>query len=805
MLTPKYCVMPEDIAIAPRPVKKAKMLAAVQDSIDESLSIDSRISFRPFINYLKDKLTGSSDTRSRIYNYLIEKLEAEPALLQPVEDDSLLVENSDLLELLGTTLFPVASEQEKNIFSMAVPYRFSIFNYSTSFRKLFVDRGEEHFLLPAGAPAEYMKQVQCFLLYEHVLEKFYGIKLNGSSDLVYPVADEATGMKRYYKLRYDRRFIDIHLKGELPLIQDCAVCLNTFRIMDLEQQLQKMPLNLFATEGFAVWIAEDVTTQESLDAIKKILLRQESCDTGIINELKSHIHALVGLNEVEVGLTPLVKINERFVLDETCSKHGLMGKNWKLADEKCVAAYHMCIGFLTEHPEPIPLSLLDEHMTEMAPFLRGLWEDGTRSYIAYPIQNNDGLLGVLELASPIPNQLNLEVLGRIEPAMPLVSLALLKNKDTFNDRIEKLIKEKFTALQPSVEWKFAEVAWEYLHNHNTGGGATTTGNVGFDNVYPLYGAIDIRNSSTERRYAIQKDLKAHFDLVEETLDQLQLQVQLPLLEGLKFKNLNFRQSIDKGLPAEEEVRITEFFENEVTPVFSHLQKTNAKTRETIEKYFSQANDCGGYLYRFRNEYEASLEAINSTVLRCIEQEEEILQQSYPHYFEKYKTDGVEYTIYIGQSIAPGNQFDLLYLKNIRLWQLKSMAEIAGLTHRLIPTLQVPLQTTQLILVHSQPISICFRKDERRFDVEGSYNIRYEVMKKRLDKVHIRGTAERLTQPGKIAMVYSNPKEAQEYQEYIMFLQSKNLLLPGIEYLELEELQGVSGLKALRVNINLENQ
>jgi hypothetical protein len=200
-----------------------------------------------------------------------------------------------------------------------------------------------------------------------------------------------------------------------------------------------------------------------------------------------------------------------------------------------------------------------------------------------------------------------------------------------------------------------------------------------------------------------------------------------------------------------------------------------------------------------------MEAINNTVLRCLEQEQEVMQQSYPHYFEKFKTDGVEYTIYIGQSISPGNQFDLLYLKNIRLWQLRSMAEIAGHTHRLLPSLKVPLQTTQLILIHSQPISISFRKEERRFDVEGSYNIRYEVMKKRLDKVHIRDTNERLTQPGKIAMVYSNPKEAEEYQEYITFLQSKNLLMPGIEYLELEELQGVVGLKALRVNINLKEQ
>lgn len=797
--------MLEDISLAARPIHKVTMLATTPGSTDGSLFFDSKISFLPFVNYLKDKLNGSSPTTSKIYNYLIERLEAEPALLQPGEDINLLNENQDLLELLGTALYPAVSEQGKNIFAMAVPYQFTFFNYSTPFRKLFVDKTEQHFLLPADASAEYMKQVKCFLIYEHVLEKFYDIKLNGSSDFIYPVIDTDTGMRRYYKLRYDRRFIDIHLKGELPIIQDCSVCLNTFRIMDLEQQLIKMPLDLFAAEGFAVWMAEDVTTQESLDAIKKILLRKESCDTGIINDLKKCVHALVSLNEVEVGLTPLIKLNGRFVLDESCVQHGLMGKKWKLTDKQSIAAYQMYIDLLTEHPEPLPISILDEQMFEIAPILKGLWMEGVRSYISYPIQDNDGLLGVLELASPIPNYLDLEVMRRIEPAMPLLSLALLKNKDTFNDRIEKLIKEKFTALQPCVEWKFAEVVWEFMHNNDNGCPQTVTGNVAFDQVYPLYGAIDIRNSSSERSHAIQKDLKANLDLVDATLDKVQLQVQLPLLEGLKFKNLNFRQSIDRGLPAEEELRIYEFFEKEVTPVFRRLQKFNAQTQATIEAYFSQVNDCGGYLYLFRNEYEATMEAINNTVLRYVEQEEEVLQQSYPHYFEKYKTDGVEYTIYIGQSISPDNPFDLLYLKNIRLWQLKSMAEIAGLTHRLLPLLQVPLQTTQLILIHSQPICISFRKEERRFDVEGSYNIRYEVMKKRLDKVHIRGTTERLTQPGKIAMVYSNPKEAEEYQEYTLFLQSKNLLMPGIEYLELEELQGVVGLKALRVNINLEDQ
>ncbi len=110
-----------------------------------------------------------------------------------------------------------------------------------------------------------------------------------------------------------------------------------------------------------------------------------------------------------------------------------------------------------------------------------------------------------------------------------------------------------------------------------------------------------------------------------------------------------------------------------------------------------------------------------------------------------------------------------------------------------------LRVASLILVHSNPMAIKFRMDEKQFDVDGAYNIRYEIIKKRIDKANIKGTEERLTVPGKIAIVYSQDKDALEYIKYINFLQSKNQL-GKIEFLELEDLQGVSGLKALRVEV-----
>ena len=58
----------------------------------------------------------------------------------------------------------------------------------------------------------------------------------------------------------------------------------------------------------------------------------------------------------------------------------------------------------------------------------------------------------------------------------------------------------------------------------------------------------------------------------------------------------------------------------------------------------------------------------------------------------------------------------------------------------------------------------------------------------------------MTQPGQIAVVYSQNSEAEEYRLYIDYLQQQGYLQSGIETLELEDLQGVYGLKALRVAV-----
>ena len=157
---------------------------------------------------------------------------------------------------------------------------------------------------------------------------------------------------------------------------------------------------------------------------------------------------------------------------------------------------------------------------------------------------------------------------------------------------------------------------------------------------------------------------------------------------------------------------------------------------------------------------------------------------------------------MGASLVEDGRFDPIYLRYLRLWQLMVTCGIAARTERLKTCCVMPLDTTHLVLVQHAPLAIRFRFDEKRFDVDGAYNARYEIVKKRIDKATVHNGAERLTQPRQIAIVYGHSSEAAEYREYVDYLQWLGCLTAGVEDLELDELQGVRGLRALRVGVDV---
>jgi hypothetical protein len=505
---------------------------------------------------------------------------------------------------------------------------------------------------------------------------------------------------------------------------------------------------------------------------------------------------------IEFGLLPFLTVNNKLIFDTNeCSQSVLISsaKEFSLAEE----TFYAITDDYKLNPKPVFFRSLTDEKVLKHPFLSVLKQSGIKSYGIFPVFYNKKIAGIMEVYSYEEILFYEKLLSKLQVAIPLIAQLLQNSIDQFAARIETIIKDKFTSLQPSVQWKFNEVAWNYLKKTNRKKKNQEIETIVFDEVYPLFGAIDIRNSTIERNSALQEDLKNLLTIIMETLTILKNHIHLTLTDKLIYKCEEWLEKVSGFITTNDELMLETFLHDEVNPFLNHFRKNYPNEKAVIDRYFDALKEEDGSSYTNRRNLEASMQLINTSINHYLEQVQEEVQESFPCYFEKFRTDGVEYDIYIGQSIAPDRVFDVLYLKNVRLWQLKSMAEIARLTNGLTDQLSRPLQTTQLIFIHSNPIDISFRNDERRFDVEGAYNIRYEVVKKRIDKVLVAGTIERLTQPGKIAMVYFNQAEATEYQEYIKYLQEENILNDDLEYLELEELQGVTGLKALRVGVNYE--
>ena len=155
--------------------------------------------------------------------------------------------------------------------------------------------------------------------------------------------------------------------------------------------------------------------------------------------------------------------------------------------------------------------------------------------------------------------------------------------------------------------------------------------------------------------------------------------------------------------------------------------------ERVAAYREALDDDLNIVYRRRKDFELSVAAINDAISATLDAEEERAQAMFPHFFEKFRTDGVDHNIYVGAQLREDGLFDELYLRNLRIWQLMATCRIEWELARMKGDLPVPLEATHLVLVQHQPLSIRFRVDEKRCDVDGSHDIRYEIVKKRIDK------------------------------------------------------------------------
>jgi hypothetical protein len=762
--------------------------------------VETCLTFNPFVAHLKERIATEKTLKSEFYRYVLERFEHDICIdldMRPTDAEKY----REMLELIYSILTPPIANEKDFHWALSTPVPDKIFFSTEAFYEFHSSHHSNLYALNVSKNEMFSDRQKRFI-YNLILERMYGFSSAMKNELLFSYQDPETGLSRYFNIQTDARFVEIELNGELPELSFDTIEPYLHSHTSLELIEKVIPLNIFKFKGFSIITLTDVTLTHALDSIRTELVNHSANEEDQYAHIISSLKSLAESPGIEFGLMPFLTINNEPIFDnDECSRSILLkaAKDFNLAEE----TFDAVVEDYNQNPRPIFFNSITDDKIGKFPFLQVLKQAGIKSYGIFPVYYNKKNVGIMEVYSYKEIVFYEKLLSKLQATIPLIAQLLQNSIDQFEARIAGVIKHKFTSLQPSVQWKFNEVAWNYLKEKRKKKKSPEIETVSFSHVYPLFGAVDIRNSTVERNSALQEDLKSLLTILIETLRALNEHIHLSLTGKLVSKCEEWLERISGYITTNDELMLDTFLHNEVNPFLEHFRNNYPAERETIDRYFDAMNEETGASFENRRKLETSMQLINTSINQYLEQAQTEVQESFPCYFEKFRTDGVEYDIYIGQSIAPQRVFDTLYLKNIRLWQLRSMAEIARMTNDLGDQLSRPLQTTHLIFIHSNAIDISFRNDERRFDVEGAYNIRYEVIKKRIDKVLIAGTFERLTQPGKIAMVYFNPTEAAEYDEYIRYLQLQGYLLDDLEYLELEELQGVSGLKALRVGVNYE--
>ncbi len=756
------------------------------------------LSLEPLLAYWRAREADPNHGLALLARAITRQAARMPWLRGSLSDPQVLDGARNFLETIMLAVFPTAAVGT-SISGAVPPFQRTSFYYTPRFAEVLLNK-EGTIKQPLNLDLASMETYMARMAYQLVLHRLYGVALPAAGAIIFTVPDYDIGLYRHYGVEIDSSFVQVRVVGTPPELTPEQLEQLGHRRHNLALWHELLPPELFVLEGFNVLQLVDVTDQEILSELKYDLLERDVLQASDrLEQIQEKLRVLFGRPALQLGIAAYDEKKERFVDFGRKINHSFLTK--QVQHNRPDSGFRQIYNRLLR--ERRPLVLADVARADIPADLRAqVLELGIHSAILALLPYGGDTVGLLEIGSPNAGDLDEFDLEKVAQFVPLFAVAVKRNAEDLHSRIQAVMQEWFTPIHPTMDWRFTDAARNLLARHDDGQRGSEMEAIVFEDVYPLHGSCDIRGSSTARNEAIQGDLIEHLTLSNRVLKKASDLRQLPILDELKFyvdKNLRrLRQGIISG----DELTIYESLRLEVEPLFEYLAQHTPELRPVITAYWANIDPKLGILYKRRQAFEQSVTAINDAVGALLDGEEAKAQLMFPHYFQRFKSDGVEFNIYVGESLVQSKPFDLVFLKNLRLWQLLTMVEITRHTHTLAPTLPVFLETTQLIYIHGQPLSIRFRQDERQFDVDGAYNIRYEIIKKRIDKATVSGTGERLTQPGRLALVYAQTREATEYLEYIDYLQDRGLLEPGVEELELEEMQGVKGLLALRVQVKL---
>lgn len=759
----------------------------------ENTPFEIQFSFHRLIKAMEEFVADEkkNDIKRAYFKSLLQEVDKVPGRLSNIKDEKELNTYAGLIKELLEIIFPIALSSNE-IKAVSMPFQKIMFNYTDRFQRIIKESGGDYDIEIRNFNLHQYYIASCCIIMNHYF--------NTDFDLTQPLfvdLPDAKGIIHHYRILYNADFVELIpteraimlTKEDIERLQD--------NFDDLDLWIEKFPQNSWILKGFGVITLIDVTIESALSLLKENFLKaelQREPISGMLNQIFSSIFKLPNLR---IGYTPLEI--DKLVQAET---RDIMALNSYLLNESdgsfCLSkkAYNELIVKQSYYSiSDVEELMKDEDEREMCSLL---YNKGIRSCLFSPVVLSSGVEGILEIVSDEKWALNSVNAQKLDSLMPIITETFERVKSDLLNHVEAIIQREFTTIHPSVYWKFLEEAGrnyvESVIDKNY-----IIEPISFTEVYPLYGEIDIKGSSKLRNDAIVKDLVTQINQLIKLFSTCLVKNRSLILEKHTLQLKAFLKQLEYEFYSGLEQSIQNYIKKEIHPFL--IKEDYLFDKKCYNEYLKYIDFEFDIYYRYRKIFDSQVGRMNKEFSDLLDERQKVVQQVYPHYYERFKTDGVEHNIYIGNSICPERAFDFTYLQNLRLWQLQVMSELMCLHYRNNIQDSIAMDVTILIFVYDTSLAIQFRMDEKRFDIDGSYNTRYEIIKKRLDKACIKNSDTRIVQPKQITIAFVSRKDLEEYKSYIYYEQAIGILENDIEEFDIEELQGVSGLLGLRVSVN----
>jgi hypothetical protein len=778
----------------------AKNLSSTAAEATE-ITFSSFFSFLPLIQFWQKHPVFGGDSPPIAARNIFKEIKKHPELLEPIEDLAAIKSNQEVIDYLMSAIFPQVT-WDQDFVAMLRPSDLVSFYASPAFKNTFLDLTGKIKVEPLCTWPK-TKLHHSFALGSLILKQHFEVNVTAPEiPMVLQVGDSKSGTQKYYEMSFDHRFVNTISVGtnKTPSAVDLQLLQNNRDSVTYWANI--VPEDSYEIEGFVIARAKDITEaymgkilEEALH-VKGPLLANPKFDVA-----RSTLRFLMQDSTVDFAIGVADTDSIYRIESSAVSQHGnILLDGSVFQKDQCegsVIAQVLRTGKLANRQEDTDVNR-DNAMDKGLQSTRR-----TESFLVVPMIDESGTFGFFEVINRVAqrfNQRQVEIACRIAKIM---MPALRLEFDAANFQVQKIATEKFSAVHPAVSWKFQDIGRQLMSNKSSDADPKNL-TIRFKDVFPLFGRSEVRGVGELQIKATQNDLLTHVRFAANLLGEAYAIAPMPMLLEIQFRLSGYLERISKApLQISDEQAVTAFIATEVAPAFEALQNSG-KCLDKVADYLAQVIPESGSFFAERRRVQISFDGIVNGISYYVKQQQELAQESYPHYSTRGLSDGIQFKMFIGQAIAPNKKFSNFHLRNLRLWQLQAMCGCVLTCEIIKSTLEIPLLSAHWIAVHGTPLGIRFDADEKQFVSDESMDPFHQLIK---DADRLKGQAawEKIVEPGKIAILFTDHREKAEYLEFTQFLIHKGILKAGLEEGEVTGLPGLNGLKFLKVKVSLDGQ